>query len=315
MKLNVLDQSPIPEGASIGDALRNSIDLARAADRAGYHRYWLAEHHGTPGLACKSPEVLIGPVAAATSRIRVGSGGVMLPHYSPLKVAESFLMLSGLFPNRIDLGIGRAPGTSSRVAHLLQRDRRQPPPDDFVQQMAELRGYLQKSACAPELHLLGSSPQSAIWAAEMGLPYIFADFINPAGEPFAAFYKDQFAPSELLKAPRTSVCAWAVCAESDEEAFRLSLSARMMMLHLFRGQLIAVPSVEKAEAFLAQEGFPPETQPPGRRILTGAPKKVRAALEQLVADYGADEVFVVNIVYDHEARKHSYELLAKEFGL
>jgi luciferase family oxidoreductase group 1 len=299
----------------VGDALRNSIDLARAADRAGYHRYWLAEHHGTPGLACNSPEVLIGPVAAATSRIRVGSGGVMLPHYSPLKVAESFLMLSGLFPNRIDLGIGRAPGTSSRVAHMLQRDRRQPPPDDFVQQMAELGGYLQKSSCAPELNLLGSSPQSAIWAAEMGLPYIFADFINPSGEPYAAFYRDQFAASDFLKAPRTSVCAWAVCAETDEEAFRLSLSARMMMLHLFRGQLIPVPPVEKAEAFLASEGFPPETQPPGRRVLTGSAKKVRAALEQLAADYGADEVFVVNIVYDHSARKRSYELLAREFGL
>ena len=239
----------------------------------------------------------------------------MLPHYSPLKVAESFLMLSGLFPGRIDLGIGRAPGTSSRVAHLLQRDRRQPPPDDFLEQMAELFGYFEKSTCAPEVSLLGSSPQSAVWSAEMGLPYVFADFISPQGEPFAAFYRDQFSPSPRLSAPRTSVCAWAVCAETDEAAFRLSLSARMMMVHLFRGQLIPVPSVEKAEAFLAREGFPPETQPPGRRIITGSPAKVRASLEALAADYGADEMFVVNIVCDHAARKRSYELLAAEFGL
>src|SRR5881396_2489774 len=124
MKLNVLDQCPIPEGSDAGGALRNTLELAKAADLLGYGRYWLAEHHGTPGLACNSPEVMIGPVAAATSSIRVGSGGVMLPHYSPLKVAESFQMLAGLYPNRIDLGLGRAPGTSGKIARLLQRDRR-----------------------------------------------------------------------------------------------------------------------------------------------------------------------------------------------
>src|SRR6267154_2647145 len=176
MHLNILDQCPIPEGSDAGDALRNTLELAKSADRLGYGRYWLAEHHGTPGLACNSPEVMIGPVAAATSSIRVGSGGVMLPHYSPLKVAESFTMLSALFPGRIDLGIGRAPGTSAKVAFALQRDRRQPSPDDFREQLAELLGYLDRG---PQLSLLGSSPQSAIWAAELGLPYVFADFINP----------------------------------------------------------------------------------------------------------------------------------------
>lgn len=319
LRLSVLDQSPIPEGSRIGDALRNSIDLARAADRLGYHRYWLAEHHGTPGLACNSPEVMIGPVAAATSRIRVGSGGVMLPHYSPLKVAESFLMLAGLYADRIDLGIGRAPGTSGRVAHFLQRDRRQPPPDDFLDQLKELLGYLSKAVCAPQPALLGSSPQSAVWAAELGLPYVFADFINPTGEPFAAFYRDQFTPANLVKpalnAPHTSVCLWAVCAATDEEALRLSYSARMMMLNLFRGQLIPVPSVEKAEAFLAQEGMPVEELPAGRRIITGSPAKVRRAIETVAEDYGAQEVFVVNIIYDHAARRRSYELLAEEFRL
>ena len=187
--LSVLDQSPIPEGSTAGDALRNSIDLARLADQLGYHRYWLAEHHGSSGLACASPEAIIGPVAAATAQIRVGSGGIMLPHYSPLKVAETFSMLSGLFPDRIDLGIGRAPGTSAAVAFALQRDRRQPAPDDFRDQLEELLGYFGKRAAAagplrqipsqrfvsPEFALLGSSMQSAIWAAEMGLPYVFAD--------------------------------------------------------------------------------------------------------------------------------------------
>src|ERR1700722_3934845 len=199
MRLNILDQCPIPEGASAGDALRNTLDLAQQADRLGYYRYWLAEHHGTPGLACNSPEVMIGPVADATSRIRVGSGGIMLPHYSPLKVFESFAMLSGLYPGRIDLGLGRAPGTSARVAHMLQRDRRQPPPDDFHEQLTELLGYIKNGEPAP--YLLGSSPQSAVWAAELGLPYVFADFINPAGEPYAAFYRQHFAPSAHVNAP------------------------------------------------------------------------------------------------------------------
>jgi luciferase family oxidoreductase group 1 len=311
-KLNVLDQSPIPAGSTAGDALRNSLELARLADRLGYHRYWLAEHHGTPGLACNSPEVMIGPVAAATSRIRVGSGGIMLPHYSPLKVFESFKMLSALYPNRIDLGLGRAPGTSSRVAHMLQRDRRQPPPDDFHEQLTELLGYIKDGEPAP--YLLGSSPQSAVWAAELGLPYVFADFINPTGESYAAFYREHFNPSSRLRGPQVAVCAWAVCAETREAAVRLSASARMMMLQLFRGRLIPVPPVEEALEFLAHEGAPMETLPVHRRVIAGEPSAVRGALETLAQDYGADEVFVVNILYDHAARLRSYELLAQAFA-
>jgi luciferase family oxidoreductase group 1 len=311
-KLNVLDQSPIPAGSTAGDALRNSLELARLADRLGYYRYWLAEHHGTPGLACNSPEVMIGPVATATSRIRVGSGGIMLPHYSPLKVFESFKMLSGLYPGRIDLGLGRAPGTSSRVAHMLQRDRRQPPPDDFRDQLDELLGYIKDGEPAP--YLLGSSPQSAVWAADLGMPYVFADFINPAGEPYAAFYREHFRPSSRQPEPRVAVCAWAVCAETREEAVRLSASARMMMLLLFRGRLIAVPPVEEALAFLGHEDAPMETLPVHRRVIAGDPSAVRGALETLAQDYGADEVFVVNILYDHAARLRSYELLAGAFA-
>jgi luciferase family oxidoreductase group 1 len=318
MRLNILDQCPIAEGSSAGDALRSTIELAKRADQLGYGRYWLAEHHGTPGLACNSPEVMIGPVAAATSKIRVGSGGVMLPHYSPLKVAENFSMLAALFPDRIDLGIGRAPGTSAQIAFALQRDRRQPSPDDFREQMDELLGYFSRGLRelrfqSPEVSLLGSSPQSAVWAAELGLPYVFADFINPNGAAMAAHYREHFRPSATLPKPRVSVAVWALCAETDEEALRISSSARMMLLHLFRGRLIPVPSVEKAMAFLAKEGLPVGSVPDGRRIITGSPERVRESIERVAAEYGADEVFVVNIVHDPAARIRCYELIAQAF--
>jgi luciferase family oxidoreductase group 1 len=327
LRLSVLDQSPIPEGSTAGDALRNTLDLARAADRLGYSRYWLAEHHATPGLACASPEAIIGPVAAATANLRVGSGGVMLPHYSPLKVAETFSMLSGLFPGRIDLGLGRAPGSSQAIARALQRDRRLPAPDDFPDQMRELLDYFDPPKAgpfpqipalhfaSPEVWLLGSSPQSAIWAAESGLPYAFADFINPEGAPFAEHYRDNFRPSHRLAEPKVAVCVWAICAGTEAEALLLSLSARMMMLLLFRGVLIPVPPVEKAEEFLAKEEVAPQTLPLRRRIIAGDPGQVRAALESVADAYGAEEVFVVNILYDHLARVRSYELMASGFEL
>jgi len=311
MQLNVLDQCPIAEGSDAGDALRNTLELARAADQLGYRRYWLAEHHGTPGLACNSPEVMIGPVASVTSSIRVGSGGIMLPHYSPLKVAESFTMLNALFPGRIDLGIGRAPGTSAKIAFALQRDRRQPSPDDFREQMDELLGYKQ----IPEVSLLGSSAQSAVWAAELGLPYVFADFIHPGGEAITEYYRQHFRPSPTLREPRVSVAVWALASDTDEEALRVSASARMMLLSLFRGRLIPVPSVEKALAFLAHENVPIEMLPAGRRIITGSPERVRESLEMVAKDYGADEVFVVNIAHDPAARLRCYELIANAFRL
>jgi luciferase family oxidoreductase group 1 len=332
MLLNILDQCPIPEGSSAGDALRNSIELAKLADRLGYGRYWLAEHHGTPGLACNSPEVMIGPVAAATSRIRVGSGGVMLPHYSPLKVVENFSMLSALYPGRIDLGIGRAPGTSAQVAFALQRDRRQPSPDDFREQMGELLSYFDHRELhaasqgpfrqfadlhfqRPEVSLLGSSPQSAVWAAELGLPYVFADFINPGGAAMAAYYREHFRPSTALEKPRVSVAVWALAADTDEEALQISASARMMLLLLFRGRLIPVPPVEKAMAYLRREDVSMDSLPAQRRIITGSPQRVRELIEAVAAEYGAEEVFLVNIVYDPAARLRCYELIAQAFEL
>ena len=331
MRLSVLDQSPIPEGFHAGDALRNTLDLARLADELGYERYWLAEHHGTRGLACNSPEVMIGQVALTTQRIRVGSGGIMLPHYSPLKVAESFSMLSSLYPDRIDLGIGRAPGSSGLVAHALRRDRRQQVVDDFADQMQELFGYFRRPMVtpfpqmrgalslgefhAPEISLLGSSPQSGVWAAEWGVPYVFADFISPGGEAYAQLYRDNFEPSERLDRPRVSVALWAVCADTDAEAMRLTASWRMMMLSLFRGHSIAVPTVEKALEFLAHEGAPMEELPAGRRVIAGSPSTVRPMIEAAAARYGADEVFLLNILHDHAARRLSYQLIAEAFQL
>lgn len=331
VRLSVLDQSPIPEGATGGEALRNSIDLARLADALGYERYWIAEHHATPMLASPSPEALIGPIAAATTGIRVGSGGVMLPHYSPLKVAETFSMLSALFPGRIDLGLGRAPGSDQRTAAALQRDRRQRAPDDFPEQLGELLGYLTGSLPAdhpfahvavlpggaeiPAPWLLGSSPQSAIWAGELGLPYVFADFINSDGAPIAALYRERFTPSRWLDSPRVVVATWALCADTDDEAQRLAASSRMAMSLLRAGRLIPVPPVEKALAFLDAQARIMGELPHHRRMTVGAPQTVRAGIEAVAREYGAEEVMIVTITYDHAARRRSYELVARELGL
>jgi luciferase family oxidoreductase group 1 len=336
LKLSVLDQSPVAEGSTGAQALRNTIDLARLCDELGYHRYWVAEHHGGPMLAGPSPEALIGPIAAATSRIRVGSGGVMLPHYSPFKVAETFSLLCGLFPGRIDLALGRAAGTDPLTTFALQRDRRQAAPDDFPQQLAELLAYLDdrmpedhpfaRLAKAlpgrpelPERWMLGSSQQSAIWAAELALPYAFADFINAAGAEIAALYRERFAEHEHAGGvkPRTAVAVWVICADSDAQAQRLAASGRMTFTLLRRGELIAVPPPEKALQFLADDkpAPGPERSRGQRRAVVGAPDAVRAELEDVAAKYGADEVIAVNILYDHQARRRSYELLAEAFEI
>src|SRR5271156_3972253 len=313
IRLSILDQSPVSEGSSGSQALQNTIDLARLADRLGYHRYWVAEHHGGPMLAGPSPEALIGPIAAATTRIRVGSGGVMLPHYSPFKVAETFSLLAGLFPGRIDLALGRAAGTDPLTTFALQRDRRQASPDDFPAQLTELLGDLDDRLPPdhpfarlaktlpgrperPEPWLLGSSPQSAIWAAELGLPYAFADFINAGGAEITALYRERFAEHEHAeRRPRTAVGVWVICADSDEEARRLAASGRMTFTLLRRGQLIAVPPPEKALGFLEADGRAGEQPQSRRRAVVGAPEPVRSQLEEVVASYGAQEAIVVCI--------------------
>ena len=320
MRLSVLDQSPVPEGSTGPEALRNTLDLAQLADRLGYHRYWLAEHHGL-SLAGPSPEVLIGPVAAATRRIRVGSGGVMLPHYSPFKVAESFSLLAGLYPNRNDLGIGRASGTDPLTTYALQRDRRQVAPDDFPQQLAELLAHFDRTLPAdhpfsrlgdslpgggakPQTWLLGSSAQSAVWAAQLALPYAFADFINPRGAEIARSYR------EKSEHAHTAVGVWAIAADTDEEAERLASSIAMGMAMLRQNRPIPVPPPEKALRYLAQN-----PAPGGRRRIVGSPQTVRTGIEEVASAYGAEEVIVVTITYDHAARRRSYELIAEAFGL
>jgi luciferase family oxidoreductase group 1 len=329
--VSVLDQSPISEGSTGGDALRNSIDLAQLAESLGYRRYWIAEHHATPMLASPSPEALIGSIGAVTSTMRIGSGGVMLPHYSPLKVAETFSMLAGLFPGRIDLGIGRAAGTDPLTTFALQRDRRQGAPDDFPQQLQELRGYLEDSLPAdhpfvrvaklpgkpetPEIWLLGSSPQSAIWAGELGLPYVFADFINSEGAHIAELYRERFTPSARFQKPTVIVATWALCADTQDEAERLATSSRMA-LSLLRttGKTIPVPTVETATRFLEEPaGSLPIAR--RRRMTIGTKEIVRDGLEAIAGEYGAEEVMIVTITHSHEARKHSYKLIAEAFGL
>ncbi|GAB0115250.1 LLM class flavin-dependent oxidoreductase [Acidisoma sp. C75] len=330
LRLSLLDQAPIAANGSGGQALRQVIDLAKLADRAGFHRFWIAEHHATPGLASASPEVLVGPVAMATERLRIGTGGIMLPHYSPFKVAETFSMLAGMFPGRIDLGLGRAPGSDGRTAYALQRDRRERAPDDFPQQLAELLGYL--DGTIPETHpfaslqktlpggaekpvpwLLGTSPDSAAWAASLGLPYCIADFINPHGADLAAHYRHAFRPDPQrgITEPMVMVAVWSITADSRAEAEHLASSSRMLFKLLHRGQLIAVPSPEEAARFLEADQAKSSRD---RRLILGTPAEVRDGLHEVAAEYGAGEVMVVNIMYDHAARLRSYALLAEAFA-
>jgi luciferase family oxidoreductase group 1 len=328
-RLSVLDQTPIAEGSTAAEALANTLDLARTCDALGYDRYWLAEHHASPGLAGAAPEALIGPVALATKRIRVGSGGIMLPHYSPFKVAETFALLSALAPNRIDLGVGRAPGSDQRTAYALQRDRsKRMPHDDFPNNLAEMIAYFDDAMPADhpfaalgktmpsgggetEVWLLGSSTDSAIWAGDAGLPYCIADFINSDGVPLARTYREHFKPSAHLAKPHLMVATWAIAAPTHAEAVRLSLPSSMMMVHLLRGELIPVPLAETAERWALANPI----KPGRRRVTLGTPSEVRVELDKVAAEYGADELMLVNIMSDHAARRRSYELVAAEYGL
>ena len=324
MILSVLDQSPVAIGTPPAAALANSIDLACHAERLGYRRYWVAEHHASVALAGSAPEILIGAIAAATSRIRVGSGGVMLPHYSPLKVAEQFSLLAGLYPGRIDLGLGRAPGSDQRTAIALQQDRRQHAPNAFPQQLAELIGYLEATLPpdhpfapyaatlpglphAPEPWVLGSSPDSAAFAGDLGLPYCFADFIDAGGAATAAAYRARFTARRAGDTPRVMIAVWTVAADTDAAAERLAAPARMMFAHLLTGRSIGVPDPDTALAWLADH---PELARgrAGRRVVAGSPETVRAGLRAAAGEYGAAEVMLVNILHDHADRLRSYAL-------
>jgi luciferase family oxidoreductase group 1 len=330
--LSVLDQSPIRSGGTAADTIHETLELAQICERLGYHRYWLAEHHSSPGLAGASPEVLIAQVAARTSRIRVGSGGVMLQHYSALKVAENFRMLETLFPGRIDLGIGRAPGSDQRTARALNENAGAPGLDQFPNQVADVLGFLHDDLpadhpfrgvrampagpTAPEMWLLGSSDASAALAAHFGLGFSFAHFINAdGGAEVTRAYRRYFQPSPHLAAPRASVALFVICAETEAEAARLARSRDLALLRLYTGRYGPYPSVEEAEAYPYTEREMDIVRHNRRRVVAGTPGQVRARLLLHAAEYGADEIVVVSITHDVKARVRSYELLAEAFGL
>ena len=328
LRLSVLDQSPVRSGGTAADAIHETLELAQACDRWGYQRYWLAEHHSTPGLAGSSPEVLIGQVAARTTRIRVGAGGVMLQHYSPLKVAENFRVLEALFPGRIDLGIGRAPGADSLTARALRADTRL---EDFPRQVGDVIAFLRNRVppdhalakvvampsgpTAPEVWLLGSSDQSAALAAHLGTPFSFAHFINDeGGAEVTCAYARQFRPSEMLGTLRASVAVFVVCADTEAEALRLAKSRDLFIVRLYTGRSGRYPSVEEAEAYPYTERELAIVHHARRRTVAGAPEQVRDRLRALAAEYGVDELVVVTITHDVKARLRSYELLAQVFS-
>ena len=331
MRLSVLDQSPIRSGGTPADAIHETLELAQICERLGYHRYWLAEHHSSRGLAGTSPEVLIGQVAARTSRIRVGSGGVMLSHYSALKVAENFRVLETLFPGRIDLGIGRAPGSDQRTMYALAgggiRDIEQ-----FPQQIADLVGWLRdrlpeghpfrgvraepSGPTAPEVWLLGSSDGSALYAAEQGLAFSFAHFISAEGGPqVTELYRQRFRPSPELAAPMASAAFWVVCADTDEEARRLQKSRELALLRLYTGRYGPFPSVEEAASFPYTARDLAIIESTRGRTIAGTPDVVRERMEAMARAYGVDELVIVTITHDFKARVRSYELVADAFGL
>lgn len=331
LTLSVLDQSPIRRGGTASDAIRETIELARLCDELGYNRYWIAEHHSSQGLASASPEILIGQVAGATKKIRVGSGGVMLSHYSPLKVAEQFRMLEALFPGRIDLGLGRAPGSDTRTMRALAHGPGQLGIEHYPDQLMDLYGYVTNSLpsghpfhgirampdgpTAPEFWLLGSSSVSAQYAAEMGWAFCFAHFISPdSTEKIIRQYRENFEPSPSLSEPKAAIGVSATCAETDEEAEHLSWSRWNWRISQGRSGP-GIPTPEEAKAYDYTEPELDYIAHMRRRSIYGSPGHVRARLEEVATDYDVDEMVIVTITYDFAARKRSYELLAEEFGL
>lgn len=327
LHLSVLDLSPISSGSTSAQALQNTFDLAPFVETLGYTRYWLAEHHNTGLLACSSPEILISQVAARTKTMRVGSGGVMLPNHAPLKVAENFRTLETLFPERIDLGLGRAPGTDPRTAVALRGTREALRADDFPQQLQELIAYFQDNVpnvrampagCEmPPLWLLGSSDFSAKLAAQLGLGFAFAHHINQSlAVPALQFYHEHFQPSQFESKPRAMIAVSAICAATDEEAEILARPANLMWLRFQRGGFHdPLPSVEEATAYPYTDYERDFLEATSQRMFVGSPAKIASELRELAAQAGVEEIMITSLIHDHEARKKSHELLANEFEL
>jgi luciferase family oxidoreductase group 1 len=331
IKLSVLDQSPIVSGYTPAQAVQETIRLAQAAERLGYYRYWLAEHHSLAALADPCPEILVARVAAATSTLRVGTGGVMLPYYSPLKVAEQFRMLEALYPGRIDLGIGRAPGGDQTTA-LAMGEGRYPGAEHFPEQVQYLAAYLDDDlppdhpfakvkampagATAPEIWLLGSSDYSGALASQLGLRFAFAHFISQqGGDVVMREYKARYQPSPREPAPHALLCVFAVCAETGTEAERLAASAHLRRLNTDYGINAPVPTVAEAVNRALTEAERRRLEHHRQRVVAGTPSAVRARLLELAEVYDADELMVITVIGDYDARVRSYELIAEAFGL
>lgn len=330
--LSVLDLSVVTTGTPPAQSLRNSIDLAKHADQLGFTRYWLAEHHNLASVASPAPDIMIGQIAAATQRIRVGSGGVMLPNHAPLMVAERFKMLEALFPGRIDLGLGRAPGTDQPTMHALRRRLDVREGDDFIERLVELtlwetrnfpEGHPYNSVIAmpddvplPPIWLLGSSDYSAQLSAQVGMGFAFAHhFAAHDAADAMVHYRAHFKPSRWRETPHAILAIAVVMAETDEEANRLASSADLNRLLRDRGQYFPLPSVEEAQAYPYSDAERAHIARNRSRMFVGSPQTVMQMITPLIADTKADEVMVVTAVYDHEARKRSYSLLADAFGI
>jgi luciferase family oxidoreductase group 1 len=330
--LSVLDLSPVAAGSSGAVSLRNSLDLARLADRLGFTRYWVAEHHNLPSIASSAPDIMIGQIAAVTQRLRVGSGGVMLPNHAPLMVAERFKVLEALFPGRIDLGLGRAPGTDPVTSYALRRRQDVGDDDDFLQRFQELmlfesngfpQGHPFRSVRAmpadvalPPIWLLGSSGFGAQLAAMVGAGFAFAhQFAEHDAAAAMLAYREQFKPSALRKEPYAILACAVVCADSDAEAERLAATLDLNFVRRSRGEYLPLASPEAALAHCyspAERGLIARNR---ARLFVGATSTVRERLKPLIAATRADELMVTTMVYDHGARRRSYELIAEVFGM
>ena len=331
LPLSVLDLTPVPAGSTDADAIRNTIDLARHADRLGYARYWVAEHHNTPGMACPAPPVMIGHIADATERIRVGSGGVMLPNHSPLHTAEAFRVLEALHPRRIDLGIGRAPGTDPTTAFALRRGAPQEA-GDFPNQLAELFAFAgggfpddhpfrtvraePAEVPLPPVWILGSSDYGAQAAAAFGLGFAFARHLNPRGAADGMrLYRERFRPSAHRQTPYAILTVSAICADRQERAEELALSLGLGVVRMRQGRPGKLPTPEEAAAHEWSEAESDQLRRYRRAQVLGTPTAVRDEIQELVRETGADEVMVMTSVHDHAERLRSYELIADAFRL
>lgn len=331
--LSVLDQSTIVTGRAPAQAIRESLALARMADDLGFHRYWVAEHHNSDSIAGTAPEVLMAAIAAQTSRIRIGSAGVMLPHYSALKVAEQFRVLEAIAPGRIDLGVGRAPGSDGRTAYALNPNAASAA-DHFPAQLRDLLHWLSGETLVeghpfrdikaqpqgqgmPEVWVLGSSDFGAQVAAYFGLPYCFAHFITDGVGAEQAFsvYRETFRPSARFPEPHAALCVWALAADTTEEADWHFSARALWRLGRDRGVYKPLPSPEEAAAHAYSEDEKARIARLRRVSLFGEAAEVAARLRDMAASLGADELAVLTTVHDPVARQRSYQLLAREFGL